>query len=391
MSRAIDLACRSVAAWLILLIPITSLATDIRRENFRASDCNIRSMDVRFILEETFGEPVLSSRMRWSAGPNTAANCLGENTHLWLSLRTKTDQLRYVRVAPSVTQSGEDFGRTNTQSPAWGTLFCMQPNDRTDCEQPEVAKTIMADTARFDSFTVITEARSFAGVGSSAISSSPSTGNADVKISIEDRLTSVIDSALNKSPGEETAEFATSAGGEPSQIELGSEPELTNEVSARPTMEELLKQQADSAASNVLAIFGSKLANYSTPASECESSRTIANWAQSRGECKLFFKNEARHRYLCNDNGIATNVLSSAEALLDFAADIEEIEDIRRSEEGWVSLVLLLRQDKASSQADFNTKRWQITTPAENVEDLSELASSFLTLQNWCEAKASAG
>ncbi len=103
--------------------PFTAtVAQELNRDNFRASVCNIASMNVSFNIDEAYGEPLVASKMRWTAGPNTNVDCLSKVTHVWIRVRTETDSLRYLRLRPKVLPAGQSFGATATESPSWSSL-----------------------------------------------------------------------------------------------------------------------------------------------------------------------------------------------------------------------------------------------------------------------------
>ena len=67
------------------------LQESLVRADFRASVCNIDSMTIDFRITETFGEPLVTSKMRWTAGANTGPDCLSRLTHLWVRARAADD------------------------------------------------------------------------------------------------------------------------------------------------------------------------------------------------------------------------------------------------------------------------------------------------------------
>ena len=86
----------------------------LNRGGFRAAVCNIDSMNVTFKVDEAFGEPLVTSAMSWSAGPNTEPDCLTQLTHVWV--RTRTPEL-IPAYSPGTTAHPHTFGRTACRNP----------------------------------------------------------------------------------------------------------------------------------------------------------------------------------------------------------------------------------------------------------------------------------
>lgn len=363
---------------LLVILPARAEVSDqLVRSNFRSSICNIDSMTVKFKIDEAFGEPIMTSAMRWNAGPNTAPDCLSRLTYIWLRARTPEDELRYVKLSPDITASGEDFGPTATESPNWSSLFCNEPRDFAMCDDAITAKTLFRSTLRIEGFDVATEARTLSGLSDVGTTSSQRRdGDGD------DALDSLLADAINEALAPVSKHDAP---GEPEEA-----------VAPQPTPEEIaahLRQQkmehARKAVNNVVTLIASSLAQFKAPAHACESDRVIANWVQARGTCQLNLRSEANHRFLCSDDGEPKPVRATRSANIDLATDLERIAPIRVSDEGWASVVLELRDElRSTSEGNYKTNRWHFTSTAEHLDDLKRLADSILTLKQYCEAEA---
>ncbi len=348
---------------------------ELTRESFRASVCNITTMNISFKLDEAYGEPLVASKMRWTAGPNTNADCLSKGTYVWIRVRTETDSLRYLKLRPEVLASGLSFGASAIESPNWSLLFCDGPSDSATCDPEPISRQLFSSNLRFEGFEVVTKALVTSRLVSTVASgySRPRIGTEDGLFSIDSMLADAIHNAID--PG--------------AKKELEAEPEepqLTPEQAAA----QLAKQKeelANKAAKNVLSLMSTSLAQYISPAHECESERTIANWVQAPAMCQLNFGSESSHNYLCADTGKVEAIRSTRRARINLASDISEIVDIRQSTGGWASLVLLLNSDlQSTTDGNYKTNRWQITTNESSLDDLQQLAGSLMTLVNFCQS-----
>ncbi len=362
----------------ILTIVLTSLLgfpvqaavpAELSKANFRSSFCNIASMDVSFNISESFGEPVITSSMTWLAGPNTRSDCLSGITYLWVRVRTERDELRYLKVRPKINDAGITSVETATESPSWSALFCDQASDSAICEPESRAKSLLISNLRFEDFNVVTQSLAVSTLTSgSPERNSPKRSSNDDGFSLDSLLADAIDSAIS-----------------PELIELPPEssPAVQQAEPEDPAMDR--KARAEATTGNVVTLISAALARYTTPAHTCESSRTIANWVQAQGSCKLNFRSESSHDYLCTDNGSPRTVKATRSAQINFAEDITEITNIRHSGDGWAALVLVLNQElQTTTEGEFKINRWQITADDTRLPELQDLAGNLLTLTELC-------
>ena len=340
----------------------------VTRENFRASLCNISEMSVRARLDEAFGEPLLTSSVRWDAGPNTASDCLSGLTSVWLQVRLQDDSLRYIKLTPLIGRAGSDFGETATESPMWALLFCERPEDGSFCEPPDAARRIFGESLQIEGFEVTADVGALATIAPtpSSDSSRPASGD----LSLDSLLAEAIDQAAS--------------GGEASSEPEPEAPQALTPEQIADLEQEQQDERARMAVNNVVTLIAASLAEYQAPSHECEQNRVVANWVQSRGTCQLNFRSESSHEFVCG--GDARPVKATRRANLDLTQDVRSISQVRVSGEGWASVVLEL-SDKlhTTSDGEFNTDRWRFTTDANRAEDLRQLASSILTLKDYCE------
>ncbi|XOV88770.1 MAG: hypothetical protein ACFHX7_02535 [Pseudomonadota bacterium] len=364
--------------WLITAISPTALAVvseELLRENFRASICNIQSMSVNFKIDEAFGEPLITSKMRWAAGPNTTPDCLSNLTYIWVRVRTPFDTIRYIKLSPEVQNAGADFGPTATESPNWGILFCEAPDDSASCEPASAAKSLFADRLTVDGFEVVTEARTLTASQSRASDRAGERKLSNDDFSLDSLLADAVDDALG--PGSKAAPPAP------------QEPVLTAAEQAE-LLENQREELARTAVNNVVTLIASSLAQYTTPAHGCESDRVVANWVQARGTCQLNFRSEANHEFTCSEGGESSQIRATRRANIDLTRDVSRVAPIRVSKDGWASVVLELRDElRATTEGNYKTNRWQFTARTDQLEDLKQLASSILTLKEYCEASKS--
>ncbi|MCZ6502826.1 MAG: hypothetical protein O6945_09965 [Gammaproteobacteria bacterium] len=351
--------------------PVTAAVfQELNRDNFSASICNIASMGVSFNIDEAYGEPLVASKMRWTAGPNTNVDCLSKVTHVWIRVRTETDSLRYFRLRPKVLPAGQNFGATATESPSWSNLFCNNPTDSAACEPESISRQLFSSSLRFEGFEVVTK-------GSVSSPRRPKTrpGTEDGGFSLDSMLSAAIDNAIDPDTSSQAAE---------EELEIKKSQLTPEQVAAQIAARK--EDQAKKATSNVLALISSPLAQYTSPAHDCESARTIANWVQAPGMCQFNFGSESSHDYLCADNGKARSIRATRRARINLAEDIAEIAEIRHSSDGWASLVLVLNTDlQSTTDGDYKTNRWQITADESRLGDLEQLAVNLMTLVDFCE------
>ncbi len=366
----------SLTAGVVLLAfssPLFGAVSDlVTRENFRASLCNIASMSIRTRIDEAFGEPLLTSSVRWDAGPNTAADCLSGLTTVWLRVRLGDGSLRYIKLSPLIGPAGQTFGEPATESPMWSFLFCNSPDDSSRCESPDSARQIFATAFDVEGFEVQADVGALTTLTSPT---RPSAGSERASGGDAFSLDSLLEEAIYEAAG---------GGTDPVQEEAApDEPALTAEQLAQLEQEQR-DERARSAVNNVVTLIAASLAEYRAPSTACEDGRVINNWVQSRGTCQLNFRSESTHRFTCG--GDATSVRSTRRANLDLSKDLRRVSPVRVSQDGWASVVLEL-EDKlhAHTEGGFSTDRWHFTTEASRAADLQTLASSILTLKDYCE------
>ncbi|MEX0941741.1 MAG: hypothetical protein WD002_04280 [Pseudomonadales bacterium] len=361
----------------MLMVPDDHLKADVGaelvRSNFQSAICNIDSMTISFKLDEAFGEPLATSKMQWRAGPNTDINCLSRLTHVWVRVRTPDDTIHYIKLNPEIVPSGAGFGPTATESPNWSNFFCHQSFDGTSCESAAQAKALFASALRFEGFNVVNETRTLSGLSSTR----PNDGTAQKRLnnhafSLDSLLEAAVKDAID--PGAESAKAPPRP------------PELTPDQIAE-LQRNRRAEHARSAVNNVVTLIASSLAQFTTPAHNCESERVITNWVQARGICQLNFRSETNHEFLCTENGVPAPIRATRRANINLASDVARITPIKVSEEGWASVVLELGDElRTTTEGSYKTNRWQFTTGSDQLEELKQLAGSLLTLKDYCQA-----
>lgn len=383
---------------------LAAVQGDIERTSFRSSVCNIASMEVSFKIDEAFGEPLITSKMRWQAGPNTNTDCLSPLTNVWLKARTVDNEFRYIKVSPTIPPAGIGFGRTATESPNWSRLLCEAPTENSQCDNASTASTIVNPSLRFESFEVATVASAIENVStttrnnsapagtdsSSKSNNSNNSSNSNNDFSFESALDDIIDGSIgsNSDNGSVNGSGNGSSNGSNAQTsEPGSV--LTDEKTvADGKVDSLTTGQAEGALANIVRIMSTSMSEFVTQSHTCESQRTVGNWVQAKGVCELNFRSETNYDYLCSEDGKSRAVRSTRQFNLDIGSDLKHVSDIRISNEGWLALVLETKSNAHSnSEADYQTNRWQFTTDADKLGDLELLAGSLLTLKQHCESE----
>nr|MDP7358216.1 hypothetical protein [Pseudomonadales bacterium] len=264
----------------------------------------------------------------------------------------------------------------------WKNLICDSTAKSARCLTENEAKPIYAQLPRINSFEVVAEASIVQQTTVAAGGRSKRTKSSDDDFSAEFSFDSLLEEAIDNTI-EPTQQQVTEAEAAP-----GEEPEeerISPEEQAR--LLALQEQElAEQAKNNVVILINTKLAQYSTPASPCESDRSVTNSVNVTGTCQMNFRSENKHRFLCEDDGKPKQIISSSNADLNFARDIDRIFPLRVSESGWVALTLNLnKQLGLTDSGDYKVNRWQFTTDGSQLEDMETLASSLATLKSYCE------
>lgn len=340
---------------------LAEISKTLTRDSFQSAICNIQTMTVDFKFEEAFGEPLLTSRMRWEAGPNTTADCLSRLTSVWIETRTAGGDTYYVKLSPEIRSSGADFGQTATESPSWGSLFCERPDENAECESPSAAKDLFAGRLSAEHFDVATESRTLSDLGATSTSGNDGEKPANDDFSLDSLLADAVDNAIDPGSG--------------------------LRLSTRQLAEQK-EQHARTAVNNVVTLIASSLAEFTTPARGCESDRKVANWVQARGTCELTFRSETTHDFLCTNDGTKTPIKATRNANINFETDLAGVSPVQVSDEGWAAVVLKLNDElRTTNEGDYKTNRWHFAARSSQVEDLKQLASSILTLQEYCSGE----
>jgi hypothetical protein len=378
---------RSVAVLIIAVfvhqLGHAATSSQITKRDFRASVCNISELTVNYTFDEAYGEPLISSKIKWLAGPNTSADCLTNPTYIYLKIKKSDGSFGYIKLTPEIVASGQTFGSAATESPIWTNLICDSTAKNARCLTESQAKPIYAQLPKIDQFEVVAEAsivqQSTAAASERSRRAKTGDDESTAKFDLDSLLEEAIDNTI--APAERQVTEAQVPEEEP-------EEEISPEEQARLLA---LQQQelAEQAKNNVVILINTKLAQYATPASSCESDRAVTNSVSVTGTCRLSFRSEATHQFLCEDDGKSKQIRSVSNADLDFARDIDRIFPLRVSESGWVALILDLNKKLGLTDAgDYKVDRWQFTTTGSRLEDMETLASSLATLKSYCETNS---
>jgi len=332
-----------------------SIKQELLSENIRVGSCNIAAMKVNFRVNESYGQLLVNARMEWTTGTNTPPDCLGENTHIWVTLRTPDGDQRYLKLNPGTTVAGQGFGPSGSTSPGWSALFCQSANDNARCDDEPRTRELIGANPRFEGFTVIAAARSLAN---QAKNSSSNNAQPDIK-AFDSRLSSAINSA-----------FTTGD----SSARTKKRPVVANDAAS-----------ARAAVEKIVTLLGASLSQYTIAAHDCESKRTVSQWVQANGECEVKFRSESQHDFLCEADQQSQPIRDTSNVTINLGKDLAGPGTIKVSDEGWSALVLALKSDKSvHTEAKSNTDRWQITADSAKLDDLEEVARQIDALRTYC-------
>ena len=392
---------------------VAAVQGNLDRTNFQSSACTIASMQISFKLDEAFGEPLITSKMRWQAGPDTDADCLSPLSNIWLKARTPNNEFRYVNVNPTIPKAGIGFGSTATESPNWTSLLCISPKDNSQCEDASTALTSINSDLRFESFEVVSETSAVENVATStqnqtedrASTASKYANNSNTDFSFESALDDIIDGSISSRDDGNTNGASTrtdTLANTPLTQSAATDSNTKNavnhqqavteqdrpQVKSRMTNDQTTTANAEVALANIVRIMSTSMSEFVTKSHTCESQRTVGHWVQARGFCELNFRSETNYNYLCSDDGKPDAIRSTRQFNLNIGSDLAHVSDIRLSDEGWLALVLETKSNAHSnSEADYQTNRWQFTTDADKLSDLQLLAGSLLTLKKHCTSQ----
>lgn len=361
-----------------------TVSQELTQDNFRADVCNIASMKVNFKISESYGQLLVNTRLSWTAGSNTAPDCLSTNTQVWVTLRTPDDAIRYIKLNPGIVDAGQGFGPSGSTSPSWSALFCRAQDSNAACEPETNTRSLLNAALRFERFDVVTEARSLSNL-TKTVSRPAESMPAPKNMAFDTLLQDAINNAYapreadltgrEEQPGKDTAKAKSPAATPTAAVFDSSNPVVTDSVTAKATVD------------RVVALLASSLSQYTIAPHSCESARTVSQWVQARGECEFNFRSESNHEFLCEDDGKPQSIRATDNARINLATDVAAVADIRLSDDGWAALVLELNSDLHShSDARFKSNRWQITTGKDQLKEMQELARSLVALKNYCSA-----
>ncbi|MFT6434062.1 MAG: hypothetical protein ACJAVI_002110 [Candidatus Azotimanducaceae bacterium] len=360
-----------------------AISEDLTKNNFRVSVCNIADMTVSFKIDQSFGEPLITSKMQWQAGPNTSRDCLSKITQIWLQVRTQTDGLTYMKLSPTISAAGVKLDTSTTESPNWTTLFCSSPKIGSPCESIVEAKRLMASNLKFESFEVTSDTLATSNIGSvsSPTSNTLRTDKSKSSFSLDSLLADAIDTVVKP-------QNDISSEQQQSETNVVAKPLLNPQETAQ-NISDQKEEEAKTALNSVVTLISSSLAQYTTPAHNCESERKVANWVQVRGSCQLNFRSTSSHNFLCADSGKPEPITTTNAASINFANGLNAVSDIRISSDGWASISLELSDEfHNQSEGNYKSNRWYFTTEASQLNTLQQLAGSILTLKSYCESQS---
>lgn len=358
-------------------------SNQITKRDFRASVCNIAELTVSYTFDEAYSEPLISSKMKWLAGSNTSPKCLTKLTFIYMKIKKNDGSAGYIKLNPEIVGSGQSFGPLTTESPSWANLICDSTSKNASCLTKSDAQSIYAQLPRIDSFEVVAEAtivqQTTAAAGSSSKRTKSSDRNSTAAFSFDSLLEEAIDRTIQPLQQRVTEAVAADPPEEPEAKETSPQ-EQARLLAVRE------QELAEEAKNNVVILINTKLAQYSTPASSCESGRSVTSSVNVTGTCQMNFRSVMKHQFLCADDGRPKQISSASHADLDFARDIDRILPLRISASGWVALILNLNRKLGQTDSgNYKVNRWQFTTHDSHLTDMETLASSLATLKSYCE------
>jgi hypothetical protein len=335
-----------------------SIKEELQKQNFRVGRCNIATMNISFRVNESYGQLLVNGRMGWTSGANTPADCLADTTHIWVTLRTPQGDRRYLKLNPGQTLAGAGLGPSGSTSPSWSTLFCHVANDSSRCESEARTRELIGARLSYEGFTVVAATGSLANMARNT----GGTGTQADRMALDSRLSSAIDNAFID---DDSGTGATTHSG------------VVNNT-----------KTAQLAVKNIITLLSSSLSQYTIPAHDCESKRTVSQWVQVNGECQINFRSESQHNFLCEADQVSRPIRATSNVTINLGQDLAGPAIIKQSNDGWSALVLALNQDlTVHTEAKTRSDRWQITADASQLGDLELVAHQLDALNGFCENK----
>lgn len=143
---------------LLLLINVSlglaeEISGTVTRSNFQVGECAVSSMSVKYRLNTLLGEPVVNGVFEWTAEPGTSSDCLNYSTVIYLKVSGSGGH-GYIKISPSVPDSGEGYGFNTSGSPDWDEVICGTGTQENDCLTEDQAKNFWKSGFSVDSFEV---------------------------------------------------------------------------------------------------------------------------------------------------------------------------------------------------------------------------------------------
>ncbi|MFT6116376.1 MAG: hypothetical protein ACJARY_001981 [Candidatus Azotimanducaceae bacterium] len=338
--------------------PTGAIKKELARKNFRVGSCNIATMKVSFRVNESYGQLLVNARMGWTSGANTPTDCLGDNTQIWITLRTPQGDRRYLKLNPGKTIAGDGLGPSGSTSPSWSTLFCKAADDTARCETEDRTRDLIGANLSYEGFAVVAAALSLENLTRNTGSASKILDRA----ALDSRLSNAIDGTFNNGASSSTA---------------NSRPTVINDA-----------KDARGAVQKIITLLAASLSQYTIDAHACESKRTVSQWVQVKDQCQMSFRSESQHDYLCEADQVSRPIRSTSNVTINLGQDLTGPGIVKVSDDGWSALVLALNADMTvHTEAKFNTDRWQITANNSKLDDLEEVARQLNALNGFCGGK----
>lgn len=96
----------------------------ITKRNIQIGNCTIDELIVHYRVSSFFGEPTVNGSFKWTAGTNTADDCLPYSTKIFLKITEPSGGNGYIILSPVVPKSGAGYGYNVTGSPNWNDHIC---------------------------------------------------------------------------------------------------------------------------------------------------------------------------------------------------------------------------------------------------------------------------
>ncbi len=116
----------------------------------------VESVTLKYQTGARKGKPRINGLFKWDAGSAIARRCINHSTALYLKVRGQNGSYGFIRISPSVPESGKGYGGSTSNSPNWANLICGSGAKHSHCLSAKSAKRLFYSGYSITGFEVHT-------------------------------------------------------------------------------------------------------------------------------------------------------------------------------------------------------------------------------------------